>query len=165
MGRATPSKPLCISLAYIITLTITMGILEKGGLIITCLQNLFCYDLSCKMASRKPFMKFIQNTWGFTLSSGSSQNTIPVATPLWRSCEVATHTPKNGTWESSGTLKNSERDCKGQNTLYWGFFVLLERSWTLDVQNGLVWAIWTSSAQVMVERRAGSQIASLTPNH
>jgi hypothetical protein len=29
-----------------------------------------------------------------------------VATPLWGSCEVATHTPKNGTWESFGTPEN-----------------------------------------------------------
>ncbi len=43
-----------------------------------------------------------------------------VATPLWGSCEVATHTPQNGTWESSGTPKNSERDCRGQNTSHWG---------------------------------------------
>ncbi len=26
--------------------------------------------------------------------------------------------PKKGTWESSGTPENSERDCKGQNTLH-----------------------------------------------
>jgi hypothetical protein len=43
-----------------------------------------------------------------------------VATPLWRKCEVATHTPENGTWESSGTPKNSEFDFRGQNTLPWG---------------------------------------------
>jgi len=47
-------------------------------------------------------------------SSGES-----VATPLWGSCEVATHTLENGTWESSGTPKNSECDCRGQNTLHW----------------------------------------------
>jgi hypothetical protein len=40
-----------------------------------------------------------------------------VATPLWGKCEVAIHTPENGTWESSGTPKKSERDCRGQNTL------------------------------------------------
>jgi len=45
-----------------------------------------------------------------------------VATPLWRKCEVATHTPENGTWESSKTLENSERDCRGQNTSYWSVF-------------------------------------------
>jgi hypothetical protein len=43
-----------------------------------------------------------------------------VATPLWGSCEVATHTPENGTWESTGTPKNSERNWRGQNTLPWG---------------------------------------------
>ncbi len=45
------------------------------------------------------------------------------------------------------------------------FFILLERSWSVDVQNGLAWAIWTFVAQVMVKRRAGSQIGSLTPDH
>jgi hypothetical protein len=45
---------------------------------------------------------------------------IFVATPLWGKCEVATHTPENGSLESSGTLENSEDDCKGQNTLHWG---------------------------------------------
>jgi hypothetical protein len=44
---------------------------------------------------------------------------LHVATPLWGKCEVATHTPEMGTWESSGTPKNSEFDCKGQNTLPW----------------------------------------------
>jgi hypothetical protein len=42
-----------------------------------------------------------------------------VVTPLWGKCEVTTHTPENGTRESSGTPKNSELDCKGQNTLPW----------------------------------------------
>jgi hypothetical protein len=45
------------------------------------------------------------------------------------------------------------------------FFILLERSWSVDVQNGLAWAIWTFSAQVMVEWKAGSQTGSLTPDH
>jgi hypothetical protein len=45
-----------------------------------------------------------------------------VATPLWGSCEVATHTPENGTWESSRTPENSERDCRGQNTSHWSVF-------------------------------------------
>jgi hypothetical protein len=44
---------------------------------------------------------------------------ICVATPLWGSCEVATHTPKNGTWESSETPENSEHNCRCQNTSQW----------------------------------------------
>jgi hypothetical protein len=43
-----------------------------------------------------------------------------VATPLWRKCEVATHTPENGSLESSGTLENLEDDCRGQKILHWG---------------------------------------------
>jgi hypothetical protein len=47
-------------------------------------------------------------------------NLVSVATPLWGKCEVATHTPENGTWKSSETPKNSEFDCRGQNTSSWG---------------------------------------------
>ncbi len=50
-----------------------------------------------------------------------------VATPLWGSCEVATHTPENGTWESSGTPKNSESDYRRQNTLHWSVFYTIEK--------------------------------------
>jgi hypothetical protein len=50
-----------------------------------------------------------------------------VATPLWRKCEVATHTLENGTWESSGTSENSERNCRGQNTLHWGVLYTIEK--------------------------------------
>jgi hypothetical protein len=42
-----------------------------------------------------------------------------VATSLWGKCEVTTHTPENGTWESSRIPKNLERDCRGQDTLHW----------------------------------------------
>jgi hypothetical protein len=43
-----------------------------------------------------------------------------VATPLWGKCEDETHTPKSGNLESFGTPKNSEFDCRGQNTSHWG---------------------------------------------
>jgi hypothetical protein len=45
------------------------------------------------------------------------------------------------------------------------FFISLERSWNVNVENGLAWAIQTSAAQVMVKKRAGSQSGSLTPDH
>jgi len=50
-----------------------------------------------------------------------------VATPLWGKCEVATHISKNGTWESSGTPKNLERNCKGQHTLHWRVLYTVEK--------------------------------------
>jgi hypothetical protein len=50
-----------------------------------------------------------------------------VATPLWGNCEVAIHTPENGTWESFETPENSECNCRGQNTLHWGIFYTVEK--------------------------------------
>jgi hypothetical protein len=50
-----------------------------------------------------------------------------VTTPLWGKCEVATHTPEMGTWESSGTPENSELDCRGQNTFSWGVFYTVRK--------------------------------------
>jgi hypothetical protein len=41
------------------------------------------------------------------------------------------------------------------------FFISLESSWSVYVQNGLAWAIWTYAAQVMGKRKAGSQTANL----
>jgi hypothetical protein len=43
--------------------------------------------------------------------------------------------------------------------------VSLERSWSLNNENGLDLAIWTSVTQVMRKRRAGSQTGSLTPDY
>jgi hypothetical protein len=36
---------------------------------------------------------------------------------------------------------------------------------SLDVENGLAWAIWTFATQVMAKRKVGSQTGSLTPDH
>jgi len=45
------------------------------------------------------------------------------------------------------------------------FFISLESYWSVDGENGLAWAIWTFTAQVMEKRKAGSQIGNLTRNH
>jgi hypothetical protein len=45
------------------------------------------------------------------------------------------------------------------------FFMSLENYWNVDVENGLAWAIWTSTTQVMAKRKVGSQTGSLTPDH
>jgi len=50
-----------------------------------------------------------------------------VATPLGGKCEIDTHTPKSGNLESSGTPKTLEFDCRGQNTLPWGFLYTIEK--------------------------------------
>ncbi len=45
------------------------------------------------------------------------------------------------------------------------FFVSLESYQSIDVENGLAWAIWTSATQGMAKRKVGSQTGNLIPDH
>jgi hypothetical protein len=85
--------------------------------------------------------------------------------PTLKECEDDTHTPKMGTGESFRTPKNSEFDCKGQTPRLEVFLIPLERSWSVNVENDLAWAIWTFVTQIMDEKRAENQTSSLTPDH
>jgi hypothetical protein len=67
--------------------------------------------------------------------------------------------------ESSGTPECLGFDSKAQNNRIEVFLVSLERSWSVNIENGLALAIWTSVAQVVGKRRAGSQTGNLTPDH
>jgi hypothetical protein len=60
-------------------------------------------------------------TWLITYVCMMSRNYRICRNPLWGKCEDETLTPKSGNLESSGSLKNSEVDCRGQNTSHWGF--------------------------------------------
>ncbi len=71
------------------------------------------------------FVKFI---WLFKCHSYFTWS-MGVATPLLEKCEDDTHTPKMGTWESSGTLKTSKFDCRGQNTSPWGNLHVIGKLW------------------------------------
>jgi hypothetical protein len=54
----------------------------------------------------------------------------------------------------------------GVKTLCIGvFFISLESYQSVNVENGLAWAIWTFVAHVMAKRRAGSQAGNLTSDH
>jgi len=85
--------------------------------------------------------------------------------PILRECEDEIHTPEIGTWESSGTPETSKFNYRGQNTSHWGVLYSIGNYQSVDVENGLTWAILTFVAQVMVKTRAGSQTGSLIPNH
>ncbi len=50
-----------------------------------------------------------------------------VTTLLLEEWEDDTHTPEMGTWESTGTPKTLEFDCRGQNTLRWGVLYIIEK--------------------------------------
>jgi len=77
----------------------------------------------------------------------------------------AQHLEKLGIWSPPG-LPNVQSSTAGLKTPRIGvFLVSLERSWSVDIENALPLGIWTSVAQVMGKRRAGSQIGSLTPDH
>jgi hypothetical protein len=76
--------------------------------------HLMAKDPKKAIAIVKEISKCQWGHWPFLLVGES------VATPLWGNYEVATQTPENGTWESFETPKNSEHNCRDQNTLHWG---------------------------------------------
>jgi hypothetical protein len=91
--------------------------------------------------------------------------TRDVATPLGSSVRMTLTLPKWGLWSPSG-LSKIQNSIAGVKTLHLEvFFISLKRSWSVDIENGLAWAIQISAAQVMSKRRARSQIGSLTPDH
>jgi len=73
--------------------------------------------------------------------------------------------PKMETWSPLGLPKSQKTIWGVKSPCLGAFFMSLKRSWRVDVQNGLAWAIWTFAAQVMGKRRVESQIGSLTPDH
>ncbi len=62
---------------------------------------------------------------------------VHVATSFLEECEDDTHTPEMGTWESIGTPKTSEFDCRGQTPRLEGFLISLESYQSVDVEMAL----------------------------
>jgi hypothetical protein len=77
----------------------------------------------------------------------------------------AQHLEKLEVWSPPGLLNVQSSTTRIKTPRIGVFFVSLERSWNVDIENGLALAIRTSAAQVMGKRRAGSQTGSLTPDH
>ncbi len=73
--------------------------------------------------------------------------------------------PKVGTWSPTRLPQLQSSIVEVKTPCFEVFFIPLERPWSVDVENGLAWAIRTFAAQVMVEWRVGSQTGSLIPNH
>jgi hypothetical protein len=65
--------------------------------------------------------------------------------------------PKVGTWSPPGLPKTQSSIARVKTPRIELFFIPLERFWSVDVQNGLSWAIWTFTAQVMGKRKAGNR--------
>ncbi len=86
--------------------------------------------------------------------------------PTLAKCEgEAQHLEKLGIWSPPGLPNVQSSTARPKTPRIGVFLVSLERSLSVDIENALALAIWTSVTQVMGKRRAGSQTASLTPDH
>jgi hypothetical protein len=65
--------------------------------------------------------------------------------------------PKVGSWNLLRLPKSQSSISGVKSPFIRVFFMSLERSWNVDVQNGFAWAIWTFATQVMGKRRAGNR--------
>jgi hypothetical protein len=82
----------------------------------------FCENLSPKLCD------YNMQTWSWLLALAVITNQLfgmhfkhVLSQPhFWGKCEVAIHTPENGSLESLGTPENSKDDCRDQNTSHWG---------------------------------------------
>jgi hypothetical protein len=86
--------------------------------------------------------------------------TLPSELPCWELVRVGV--PKG--------LSKLQRAFWGVKTPWLvALFISMERSWSVDVQNGIALLIWTSETQVMAKRRPGSRTPGsppvLTPDH
>ncbi len=73
-------------------------------------------------------------------------------------CEDDTHIPEMGTWESFGTWEFQSLISGVKTPRLEAFFISLERYRSLDVENGLAQAIWTSKTQVMPKEGLGVKL-------
>jgi hypothetical protein len=73
--------------------------------------------------------------------------------------------PKWGLGNPPGLSKLQSSIARVKTPRIEAFFISLESYQSVDIENGLVGATWTSAAQVMPKRKVASQIGSLTPNH
>jgi len=73
--------------------------------------------------------------------------------------------PKLGLGSPSGFPKFQSSIVGAKTPCIEVLFISLKSYQSVDVENGLTWAIWTSTTQVMAKRKVRSQIDSLTPDH
>jgi hypothetical protein len=104
-----------------------------------CMTRCMCMYVHLPLYLSQPYFGQV---WGWSPTLGKSWDWSPPGLPKTQKTIWKTKTPRIGM-----------------------FLVSLEMSWNVDIENALAFSIWTSAAQVMGKRRAGSQIGSLTPDH
>jgi hypothetical protein len=65
----------------------------------------------------------------------------------------AQHLERVGVWSPSGLPNVQSSTARGKTPRIRVLLMSLERSWNVDIENGLALVIWTSAAQVMGKRR------------
>jgi len=88
-----------------------------------------------------------------------------VTTLLWESVKMRLTLLK---WwlGSPPRLRKLQSSIAGVKTPRIGaFFISLKSYQSVNVENGLAWAIWTFASQVMAKKKVGSQTGSLIPDH
>jgi hypothetical protein len=99
---------------------------------------------------------FSSNTFSQNVQVSYNRNKASIAPHFEGSVRSPLTLPKMGL-ESPLVLPKIQSSIARVKTPCLGmFFIPLERSWSVNVQNSLAWVIWTFAAQVMVERRAES---------
>jgi hypothetical protein len=76
---------------------------------------------------------------------------------FWKSVKMTLTLPKWGLGSPSGLPKFQSSIARVKTPCIRVIFLSLKSYESLDVENELAWAIWTSTTQVMCKRRAGSQ--------
>jgi hypothetical protein len=84
---------------------------------------------------------------------------------FWKNVRMTLPLPKWVLGSPSGLPKLQSSIAGVKTPCLEAFLISLESYRSVDVENGLAWAIWTSTTQVMAKRKVGSQIGSLIPGH
>jgi hypothetical protein len=93
------------------------------------------------------------------------EKTLLVATRLKESVRMTLTLPKWGLGSPPGLSKLQSSIVEVKTPCIGVFFISLESYQSVDVENELAWAIWTSTSQVIAKRKVESQTSSLTLDH
>ncbi len=71
--------------------------------------------------------------------------------------------PKVGSWSPPGLLKFQSSSLRVKTPCIGIFFISMERSWSVDAQNGFAWAIWTFASKLWAKEGPGIKLQIWLP--
>jgi hypothetical protein len=90
---------------------------------------------------------------------------VIIATLLLEEWEDNSHTIKMGTWEFAETPKTSKFNFRGQNTLHWGVFYIIEKLSKCKCQKWFYMSRLDICSTSYDKKKVGTQTDSLTLNY